>query len=473
MHALELPEILARVGFFLPLWVAPSGSNDHRPRVCRPHTIHACILVCKFWYQTLTPLLWYVYDGAYFDKVPLELIRRHSHLIRSFKAHLAHQEGYFQCTNLVDLRISDVSSQWDLVRLNHGLRNLYWHGKLLAHPLDVESLTQFTRMKEMTLLSWDGSKGRLAEVLRSVARTLTKLGLYSICGVRPGDFMVLSDEGQGRVQLVLPHLLKLSYRINHAESTRLEDLVVCCPNLYKLSVILEGNYDLARLTENIRKHCPKVRALTLKYLSYTELEYEQLLQSCQTSGLVKFRANLAGFGGRIISAINAHASTLTQLKLEACNFIHLDINFLLEILVQCWNLKIFNAFGLFKASREEILNGLWSKPWGCSQLQVLCLEFHPDQGVPDPEHLLDAESDREGGYADKGEGEGENGKAIPMAIEGWYLHPQHSTMHDIMARRRNMLFLTTFLRNLAGMKHLEMFRWSQIKYERSATPKYC
>ncbi|KAF9547488.1 hypothetical protein EC957_008325 [Mortierella hygrophila] len=122
-HPLDIPEILAVIGSFLPLWVDPTPNptcnsnrnhNSKRPPditdlVFKPKTILTCLLVSNLWYKTLLPVLWYSYRSGFMDGVPDAVIRRNSPHFRilsisqwSFRFF---DIAWFECTKLVELNI--------------------------------------------------------------------------------------------------------------------------------------------------------------------------------------------------------------------------------------------------------------------------------------------------------------------------------------------------------------------------------
>ncbi|KAF8980077.1 hypothetical protein BGZ46_004665 [Entomortierella lignicola] len=512
MNPLEIPELLTQVGRFLPLWVRePYYKGARHELAFRPKTFHACILVNKFWYSTLMPILWYNYNGSFHEKASLEYIHRQCHLFRTFRSHRGHEGPYDGCVNLLELNISahgasrytngvDLQCQMDLVKANIGLRSLYWHGPLTRTYLPVGSLISFTNIRVMTLLGWDGSDGRLTKVLRSVAGTLTKLCLYSVRGIKSEDLFYMEDDdddngdyddedreegeekagkGKGKIKragsieakerklLILPHVTKLAYRINNTESTGLEDLVTCFPNLHKLSVHPEYEpkyYYLPRLTRNLQNHCPRLQVLTLKYSSHKESEYLILLRCCQTSGLVKLTLTIKDFGENFTNAIIAHAQTLEVLELSQNNEIFQSER-CLRILVACRNLKTAIFSGHARINRQKFLDVLWSKPWGCQDLKVIEFSFIPEEGNPDPKKFrdFDLRSRKDRPSLDQAE----------KIITGqWYMHLRNEDDYDNKALYQNKLYLSIIFDNLKELKHLEMVKWNDILYERSPVRKY-
>lgn len=60
-RAVNLPEIVYRMAWFLRLWGPRAELSDSF--VLYPQEVVACSQVCHTWYMTLLPLLGRVYDG--------------------------------------------------------------------------------------------------------------------------------------------------------------------------------------------------------------------------------------------------------------------------------------------------------------------------------------------------------------------------------------------------------------------------
>lgn len=78
VHPLDLPEVLAVVGNFLPLWEQEYDPVHNRYTTCfNLATLRACIMVSKLWHQTLLPILWTIYDYRVITDAPSkELVTR-------------------------------------------------------------------------------------------------------------------------------------------------------------------------------------------------------------------------------------------------------------------------------------------------------------------------------------------------------------------------------------------------------------
>src|SRR5690554_2641351 len=62
-HPLDLPEIIHRVGGFIPLWIRDYTSARSGRRFT-PKDLVAAIRVNRTFHSTLTPLLWAIYDES-------------------------------------------------------------------------------------------------------------------------------------------------------------------------------------------------------------------------------------------------------------------------------------------------------------------------------------------------------------------------------------------------------------------------
>ncbi|KAK3845831.1 MAG: hypothetical protein J3R72DRAFT_435688 [Linnemannia gamsii] len=503
-NPLELPEILTRVAYYLPPWEKlPNRRSGQLETEFKPKTVLACMQVSKLWHQIMLPVLWESYSGHYFTKAPLMLIHKRSPFFRYFRSFQGH-EGPYQCTSLVDLNMSqhsktshgngiDIATQNDLVAANRDLRKLYWHGPSKLVPMYIESLVQLRRIDDLMLLCWQGHNGRLAEILRAVAETVTRLGLYSIHGVAKGDLMV--DSGDGiKQQLVLPYVIKLAYRINHEESRGLEELVRCCPNLKKLYIIPERNYDMARLTKNMQECCPKLEALTIKYVELDDEDFVTLLYGCRRGapGLVRLRMNVHGLSDALTNAILGHSATLQSIKLDVRTYSTLDVKNLLRILMECRQLWRFDLQGCSRGTMADLQSELKSQPWGCKYLEFFGLSISP----PLPSRLQVGDNDGsatgiDGNTGDNNDDEGDDdddddysilsmesleqtteteedkearleSKVRTLACMGW----QVGNYYDDVAKDQSEEDVAAVVGLVEGLERVKVVQWNHVRYER-------
>ncbi|KAG0303323.1 hypothetical protein BGZ99_002722, partial [Dissophora globulifera] len=165
-HPLDIPEIIALVGQFIPLW---SFSKDVYTRtslirdVFQPQDLLSAALVNRTFHRTLTPLLWQVYadslvydidddgsrdryppklrEGSLHVRIPSNILFSHCHRFRVFdntfgalpqiRFPLSLQYTWFleTCTHLRELTLSKWTKDMvacQLIVKNPALRLLSW-----------------------------------------------------------------------------------------------------------------------------------------------------------------------------------------------------------------------------------------------------------------------------------------------------------------------------------------------------------
>jgi hypothetical protein len=375
----------------------------------------------------------------------------------------------------------DIETQRSLVALNRDLRKLYWHGPAKLVHMDADSLTGLRRIYDLMILYWQGSNGLLTKVLQAVSGTVTRLGLYSIHGVAEGDLMV--DSGNGiKEQLILPHVVKLAYRINHKESKGLEDLVRCCPNLKKLYIIPEKTYDMVRLKRNMQECCYKLEALTVKFVELDENDLVALLRGCRAGpGLVRLRLSVQRLSDAVTDAILAYSATLQSVKIDIHVPNILDVKNVLRILVECRRAWRVDVRGCGRGTFEEMLMTLKSQPWGCKSLEFLGLrllisspsvgvgDYDSSDGVDDDDDDDDIRRSRETKEKEKKARDEDTrleAKASRLFEMGWKVGRQRSYYYDGIAKEQSVEEVVDVLGLAEDLKRLKTICWNDVCYVR-------
>ncbi|KAF9180818.1 hypothetical protein BGZ51_005891 [Haplosporangium sp. Z 767] len=161
INPLDIPEILTRVGQFIPLW------SQYKLGYCArfyPQILARATQVSRHWHNVLTPLLWYFFDDSQhimMTSVPRHIILKNAHWIRvlhqrhvtstSFYPspvartifdNVGQSSGFFDgcCRNLIQLTISPwIAGIEDLLRLNKRLEKFSWqaHAKFPTVPKSI------------------------------------------------------------------------------------------------------------------------------------------------------------------------------------------------------------------------------------------------------------------------------------------------------------------------------------------------
>ncbi|KAG0374307.1 hypothetical protein BGX24_010565 [Mortierella sp. AD032] len=368
-HALEIPEILALVGSFVPLWkhTSPNHSYSETP-VFQPKTLVNCLQVSKLWHRTLLPIIW----------------------------------------SLVDLRVfvgdkEEPTGAKRLLRANPGIKTLGWigaegegcqYGPLSV--LDVEDFEGLTGLESLYLHFWNcsGNNGRqLRKVLRLVGGSLKELRLERMSDVSPDDFLtsgLLSSSQQEVEDLtgesVLLALLE-TLRIGHCGDTDRcsAEVVQCCPKLKKLRYSSNPcDWSIDRLAISLEKHCPKFESLELAGVLKSR-QIETLVRHCRRqlrtlhfSVAKKAGVDDSGQGqgqGDLVSAILEHSGKLEDVYVGQVGR-GFDTPQLLQLLVGCIKLRRFVSTLSDNTSDDcALLEALKQQQWEGCQGTLEELEF--------------------------------------------------------------------------------------------------
>ncbi|KAF9174029.1 hypothetical protein BGX21_009016 [Mortierella sp. AD011] len=343
-NPLDLPEIITRIGQFLPLW-----SGEGFQREFEPLPLLRCALVSRAFRQALLPTLWYLYDGFRMRNVPHHILIKYSLLFRII-SNTGPFKGPFRCKNLIELS-TVYGQEWsrDLLVTNPGLKRLVWGGPYYRRIETLEQqqewqleLTALMGLENLDVLKTSGfslGEGIFVKVLRNNAR-LSNLALSTVEGVT-------SIEG-----LELPYLTELHIAFGGDESPALVDLVRCCPRLQKLSLtssrarssgmttphatnnqlssssvnITNSEFEIERLAQNIAQCCPELSSI--KFTSYHTTgavnwpQIQSFLLDNELAALVNACHRLESFSAEMITldyalteALVSQQRSLTSLSL--------------------------------------------------------------------------------------------------------------------------------------------------------------
>lgn len=484
-HPLYLPEIVERIGHFLPLWTQEFSESEHRRiTVFDPKTFHACLLVSKLWHNTLLPVLWADYDAEGMARVPEEVLVRNTHHFRTILLQHTETCKIAGCTRLVQATlhpdIGCVRRAQQLVQSNPGLKSLDYDGYTCECPLDPNDFAQLSQLEDLPLLGWIISEpGSLGRALAPLAGSLRKLRLGEFAGIeyddRDWDENVsgqgrTSDEGYNNGDFGDTPLLSCveylrvtgpPYGVNAAGLVRL------CPNLVRLDLALNeditGNKShpfTLRLSDSISKYCPNLNSLALRG-SLIQERKEALIRGCAAANrLSEMVIVLRSVSQGTIDSIALHASTLETLGILNTTDDNVDLDLLFQLSAQCPRLKWFSiaAWTCSETPSWTVLDALKrSSIWRCHDLEIL------DVDISEPISRSDEkEGDSDVVLLSK---LFENGP-----VDGWYYHSEKS---DIAGEEDDWEMSEGFVRELFNtmarfeFEHLRQLRWSGAMFTRS------
>ncbi|KAF8949160.1 hypothetical protein BGZ47_009834 [Haplosporangium gracile] len=495
---LALPEILARVGWFLPYLsvqaVTTKWSSLNSVRRFQPNTFYACFLVCKLWYRTFLPILWYEYVYDEMQRVPPRVIERYSLLFQRFDSH-GGCDGPFNCTLLESLvlRYDDASkainmsmqTQRNLIRMNPGIGFLRWEGPESSKTrarLDEEDFELLDNIWDLRLDQWNSYQGSLVKALRAMARTLERLELSKVHGLKEGDLYTQQPQGHKggkgfsgggadkgsrgeRYELVLPRVKILRVPF-FPQNMDLIYLAGCCPNLQQFTVdITVARFDMSRLASLLKNRCPHFSILVIND-THDELErgfsIEPLIRDCSLSGLnrIKFVAMTPRYTERdVLRSILTHSATLEHIYIDYYFELQgaFDPREILRVLVECRRLKTGSFGGGTGMSTLATLKFLQSQTWGCQGLEQLEFDFGDELegmgGGPPRRFLIDTAN-----------------ISSTTSFMGWYHHPQDSSVLDDEADAPPKIWLKELFGMVKGLDQLRFVALNLVSYSRSPDP---
>ncbi|KAF9120961.1 hypothetical protein BGW39_010960 [Mortierella sp. 14UC] len=421
-HPLELPEILVRVGHFLPLW--PQGLllvPEYPTMRFSLRTVLSCILVSKLWHQTLVPVLWTICTYQVMKRVPEDVALRHRHFIRLLEWRTELPLPFHICTNLVELILSSNTLQLDaqraLVRSNPGLKILRWNGPRVKVIIEPQDYANLKRIRALSISQWIGSGDILIRVLKAVAGSLVNLELEWIGGISSAELVAETSSGRDVKYtdgLVLPCLESFtsSHRILRVFDPT--DLVQCCPNLKSCGLTLTDEIDIKRLSDALLG-CPKLETLAVR--DYTQSQLVEVLfrnlsrdgqqpQGSKKHNLVSITVSQIAVSKDLVSTILLYAPTLKHLR----------------IMVQSW---------------------------GCRGIEQLSLDFAPTRHECDHEDSVSAEEAFKDG-----------------PVLGWNLFPKPTARAGSFMRKLMKGFYKDVFEAVQGLEQLRVVRLNGLKFVR-------
>ncbi|KAF9171263.1 hypothetical protein BGX20_007894 [Mortierella sp. AD010] len=423
-NPLDLPEILTRIGQFIPLWIR--NPDSRYGLIFEPQDLLSAMAVNRHFYVTLTPLLWTVYD---------DLI---------LQSNEPSEQGLYDIPHLQELVISRYfppEQAIELVLANPKLLFLDWESPttlgFTITPAIYQPLLSLCHLQILHLSGWnqipeEGDTDplhRLRTVLVNNSAHLQNLSLSFMSGLESITEWV-----------VLPNLRTLALDNVWESNPALVHLVRFCPALETLIVHADRGCDVKTLAPLLRDHCPKLSAIRCPngYLMFqsgfllSDEEYVILIEECRplstrvfttmeidaergsqgllterdaehhVSGLKHFEMGIGELDLTITNALLTHANHLETLILFICgdetgNFE--NANRLLSI---CTHLKRFEFYNYLLEWNPEDGMLLFQTPWACRGIEMLILD-----GFADPfenrAFYQDWDDDDSGGDDDQGD----------------------------------------------------------------------
>ncbi|KAF9357253.1 hypothetical protein BGX34_009456 [Mortierella sp. NVP85] len=279
-NPLFIPELLARIGHFIPLWRYPCP--DLKP-VFEPKHLTRCTRVCRTWYNVLKPLVWEYYDDITMSRIPRPVVHRNAPLIRILNGRHVHHGVDFQCKNLLQLWVSPwISEVGQLIRENKKLEMLKWYSPPF-NPKVPDSVFEAMRagMNKLSVLEFTGCDLNPQQLFPLLENHLPKLRVLILHQVKILSSRVKEiDYEMGRARRPCFRQIReirMGKGILQAGNGLL-DLVRYCPNMerfvmedmdqpWTMSIThgtTESNTTLDSLITNLSTFCPKLKSIVYR-----------------------------------------------------------------------------------------------------------------------------------------------------------------------------------------------------------------
>jgi hypothetical protein len=298
-----------------------------------------------------------------------------------------------------------------LLRNNQNLKVLHWHGEDPRIMLDVKGLVLQKHLLQVLLMQWDGGDGRLVAVLRAIAGTVKRIGLFMLNNVHEGDLLLPpkksstkttskrtgekhDDDREGAI--MLPEVEMLTIQLIPNRCMGLVDLLRCCPKLADLSVNC-GAGDISRLIFNIQHYIPNLKRLRiLDSVHHPPETVEALIRASRRGrSLERLSIKICELTEGVTWAIIAHGGRLKSLEITVASLGPLNLEYLMDILARCTKLESFTCnIASEVTTYQDILKALARQPWGGPELSHFDINITSPENKPMFEFGLDASSGR-------------------------------------------------------------------------------
>ncbi|KAI9236970.1 MAG: hypothetical protein BYD32DRAFT_452065 [Podila humilis] len=265
-NPLEIYEIIHRVGQFVPCWM-PNNKRHHNRLYFHPRDLIACIMVCRLWRTSLTPLLWLVYDERQMSigwRIPTEVLRAHNSHFR-LSSFLNNNPGLQDIRLRDPLYISGFKGCRPLVNLTRlELYDVDWEG----NPGLLELISLVPNLTALNFVHRGDSSSIMTELCATLRENCPKLDWirYRNANSRIGCAL--------RAEHIIPWI-QASPRLVHFDTlastftTSIYWTLICHASWIDTLCLkfLKGVEENARNTSKILGHCTHLRSLNVIHAS--------------------------------------------------------------------------------------------------------------------------------------------------------------------------------------------------------------
>ncbi|KAG0348103.1 hypothetical protein BG004_006078 [Podila humilis] len=471
---LEIPEIVSRVGFFVPLWICALGNHE---KVFCPADLISCLKVCRLWNTMMTPILWRTYCGHYCTRVSWTQVMANLQHFRFVNIAFPWEKDL--PTNLTELILHDsaVLDSEQLIRANTRLRHIYVD--LASDPESNSAFHALESLSELESLSASNVEfkdpGQLTRVLNHNPQ-LRRIEL-SFCDVLEPLTGCQTWENITFLQL------EDNYDIHD-----FVQLVRNCPRLE--SIVFKASFSESALAfaRNLREFCPDLhticrknfmddRARNASRAEAAELEVVALIEASRR--LVSLDLPIYKMTPRIYCRLlDLHEHFLTEINLRVSKITLDNLSGLKAIVNRCSNLVSLTVIQSYstKYSTSMHIVKILDTEWCCPKLRNISLkrftaEYELKEGLKpkeaNPQYAKNRRQIQAGSGLPPRHPEEDRGFYAGIVRQGWrnIKYPQPSAWSDsippTLRDLRNLVF-----DRIGGLPSMKRIRLENLYYSR-------
>lgn len=372
-HPLLLPEVIHRVGYYVPLWTACERIRDRFE--FHPKQLLQCLLVCRAWRTVLLPLLWVTYDDIEINhnRIVPRIFKARRPLIRYLKITKSWPLSTFQPARLEGLTLggSSLQTSLGLITSNRGLKDLAV--SLDDGPMTEALMSVFLSVPNVVFLKLANvigiSASQIARILASMP-ALKELYLEYLVGLED-----LEEERH-----LFAGVTHLYLHCDLKDNPALVDMIQWFPGVEVFSFRPDNTTPAIKLASIIKKYCPKLKSLN-RVDMFEFHNNDPLLRDAGFVALFQSSARLERIKMLIPDLTDKICQALLKPYARSLESIHLIVREctrntfvnVRKILDSCPNLKSFTFASTPLPWLEQDALVLFEEPLNCPSLKSITL----------------------------------------------------------------------------------------------------
>lgn len=364
-NALDLPEILCRIGWVLTTHWKPN-KKDPALFDFQPKDLITCTQVSRTWRRVMLPFLWTVYDESRMESwnIPANILQAASEHFRFIGLWTPWPANTVRSRHMYELNIA---------------------GKALVNNLQL-----LHNNPQLKLLRMGFSDSSVYSEIQPAIESLTRLQSLQLDCLRPANWDHLTRVFNNNPDLrsmrfnhpldimrfegcePLAKLTLLRFNGDWDRNPGILQLIRLCPRLERLE-FLAAKCPVRQLAKILRESCPSLNAVQCEGSFEEEEEDNAVLLVQAPTRLLHLALAMAPLSMRICDALARHAG-LESLKLRLREYNAVNTHILATILERCTNLRSIDfVLGYGEVEYPDPRLGWVDSPWKMPHLEKIRL----------------------------------------------------------------------------------------------------